>query len=69
MFFESWRAETLFFLWNSMNAIQTKRKNKKNSAKIFNCGHIRYPVNILKFEYLGPRSLWARNILNLLVSR
>ncbi len=29
------------------------KKEKNNSAKILNCGHITYTGNTLKFEYLG----------------
>ncbi len=38
------------------------RKRKKYSSKILNCRHITYSVNTSKIEYLGLRSLWARNI-------
>jgi hypothetical protein len=44
-------------------------KRKKYSSVILNCEQITDSVNILKIEYLGSGSLWARNILNLLVWR
>ncbi len=47
----------------------TITKKEKNSSEIFNCGHITYSVNTFKIEYLGPGSIWAPHILNLLVSR
>ncbi len=43
------------------------KNRKENSSEIMNYEHITYDVNTLQVEYLGPRSLWARYILNLLI--
>ena len=51
------------YIWNP------HKKIKNNSAKIFNCGHITYTGNTLKFEYLGKCTPMAANILTLLVWR
>jgi hypothetical protein len=44
-------------------------KRKKNHFEIFNCGHIIYTINILKFEYLCPGKPSAAHILNSSVSQ
>jgi hypothetical protein len=43
------------------------KKIKINSAELLNCGHPRYTLNTVKFEYLPLGKPRAANILTLLV--